>query len=389
MPTAPPRKGLLDRLAPLAGTLYWVLVAFIVIESQREAWMDFDGPADARARVAVLAAIGTATLLFCRRLPLLSMLTASVVVLLLTSDDARTVVYFPTFAVAICGYMLGRHGNDRELAIGVTVSAGFVLTSELLDAYASSVGNIFAILLLSILAPAGLGRAARERAVVHEALCERAAADAADRQLVAEQALLDERTRIAGELHDVVAHALSAMIVQAGGARMQIDRDQEKAAAAFSAVEQTGRDALFEIRSLLGVLRSSADADALEPQPSVEGLPLLISRVSAAGLPTELDVRGDARELTPGTSLAAYRVVQDALRAARDDGGATSARVIVDWTAPGDLRLRVRDDGATERPVLPARERVLLYGGDLRSGRGGRSGAEHELSVRLPTGVAS
>ena len=137
----------------------------------------------------------------------------------------------------------------------------------------------------------------------------------------------EERTRIAGELHDVVAHALSAMTVQAAAARRLTERDPEKAAVAFATVEHTGREALTELRRLLGVLRREDEELALAPQPSLAHIGGLASRVTSAGLPVALSISGEPRPLPAGVDLTAYRVVQEALGGARDRGQAGRAEV--------------------------------------------------------------
>ncbi len=154
----------------------------------------------------------------------------------------------------------------------------------------------------------------------------------------------EERTRIAGELHDVVAHALSAMVVQAAGARRLAERDPARAADAFHAVETSGREALDEIRRLLGVLRREDEDVALAPQPSLRHVSSLLRRIEAAGLPVELAVEGEERDLPLGLDLTAYRVLQEALGSALEDGHAAHARVRLNY---GDAHIEVEviDDG--------------------------------------------
>jgi signal transduction histidine kinase len=200
--------------------------------------------------------------------------------------------------------------------------------------------------------------------------------------------MLEERTRIAGELHDVVAHALSAMVVQASAARRLVPRDPERAQAAFASVEVTGRDALTEIRSLLGVLRREDEDLALAPQPSLAHVSSLVKRTAAAGLPVDLHVEGDARPLPAGIDLTAYRVLQAALGGALEHGGAGRAEVTVRYGAER-VEVEVFDDGSGDgdaRLLLGARERVALYGGDLESGP---SAGGHSVRARLPVGAAT
>ncbi len=202
------------------------------------------------------------------------------------------------------------------------------------------------------------------------------------------RAVEEERRRIAHELHDVVAHSLSLMVVQAGGGRRVLPSDAERARQAAAEIERTGREALLEMRRLLGVLRRPDQPAERAPNPTLEALPALIDRLRATGLPVQLRVDGRPRELPAGLGLAAYRVVQDVL----DDVGriAPGARttVILGWS-PDALEIDVRDD----RPEVPmaagagpalvgVRERVAAHGGLVRSGQ--LDGGGHEVAVRLP-----
>jgi signal transduction histidine kinase len=200
----------------------------------------------------------------------------------------------------------------------------------------------------------------------------------------AERAVLEERSRIAGELHDVVSHALSAMTVQASAARRLAERNPDAARGAFAAVETTGRDALTELRRLLGVLRREDEELALAPQPSLAHLETLARRSQAAGLPVELTVRGDSpQQLSVGVDLTAYRLIQAALRAARDEGRAGRARVAV-YFAPDAVSVVVADDGraGAVRSLLGMRERVTVYGGDLAAEPSPAGG--HVVRARFP-----
>jgi len=135
------------------------------------------------------------------------------------------------------------------------------------------------------------------------------------------QAASDERARIARELHDIVAHSMSVMVVQAGGARRILDRDPGRALEAASRIERTGREALGEMRHLLGVLGTADQPAARAPQPTLAEIGELVTRARAAGLPTVLEVRGTRRPLAPGLDLAAYRIVQEALTNALKHAG--------------------------------------------------------------------
>ncbi len=234
--------------------------------------------------------------------------------------------------------------------------------------------------------PILLGRVLRNRSQLNATLREKAERLRRERADQAEQAAIEERTRIAGELHDVVAHAMSAMVVQAGGARRLAEKDPERARAAFGAVEETGREALTDIRRLLGVLRREDEEIALAPQPSLRHLDSLVRRTHAAGLPVTLEIEGEERPLPPGVDLTAYRLVQSALGGALDHGAAGQAAIAVRYR-PDGVDLEVSDDGDGVRPLDGVRERVSLYGGQLHAGR--RRGGGHRVRARLPVGGAS
>jgi signal transduction histidine kinase len=198
------------------------------------------------------------------------------------------------------------------------------------------------------------------------------------------RAVVDERARIAGELHDVVAHSLSAMTVQAGAAHRLAAGGHAGARDAFAAIERTGREALDELRRLLGVLRREDAELALAPQPSLRHAESLVRRMTAAGLPVRLSVEGEATELPAGIDLTAFRLLQEALTGALDSGSAGRAEVRLRYAADA-LELEVADDGTDARTrALPGmRERVAVHGGQLSATR---RPAGHAVRARLPLG---
>jgi signal transduction histidine kinase len=299
-------------------------------------------------------------------------------------------VYAAFFGVLFLLFSFGLHEpRGRVLLIGVVFVFACDNLALAIDAYPSTVVDaIFGGFVIAG-GPILLGRVIANRSRLNAALLEKAERLRRDRADQAEQAAAEERARIANELHDVVAHAMSAMVVQAGGARRLAEKDPARARAAFAAVEETGREALTEIRRLLGVLRHQDDEIALAPQPSLRHLAALVARVRAAGLPVRLEVDGDARELPPGVDLTAYRLVQEALEGAMSQGAAGSADVVVRYR-PDGIDVEVFDDGAGgEGPrALPGvRERVSLYGGQMHAGR--RRSGGHAVRARLPVGGAA
>ena len=227
----------------------------------------------------------------------------------------------------------------------------------------------------------------RNRARLNRALHSRAERADREREAAADAAALEERTRIAGDLHDVIAHALSAMTVQAAAARRMAERDPARAEASFAVVETTGREALTELRRLLGVLRRDDEELALAPQPSLAHVSTLIQRATASGLRVELRIDGEPVALPAGIDLTAYRLVQEALRRAREGGRAARASVRVTY-ATAEVRIEVVDDGAPEdRRLLGLRERVAVYGGELKAAAAEDGG--WRVAARLPVGATA
>jgi signal transduction histidine kinase len=246
--------------------------------------------------------------------------------------------------------------------------------------------NVAAVIFFALVfgGPWVAGRAIRHRRLREQRL-EREKAEA-------EAAIVEERGRIARELHDVVAHSISVMVLQARGGRRTIDADPGEAREAFDVIEGTGHQALEEMRRLLGMLRTSDEELALAPQPSLEQLETLVAQVRGAGLPVEVVVEGEPAQLPPGVDLSAYRIVQEALTNALKHAGPARARVTVRY-GEDELELEIADDGAgtgdgggSGHGLIGMRERVSFYGGDLHAGR--RAGGGYALRARLPLGTA-
>jgi signal transduction histidine kinase len=206
-----------------------------------------------------------------------------------------------------------------------------------------------------------------------------------ERDVAAREAVAGERARIARELHDVIAHNVSMIVVQAGAERRVVEEGATHEV--LATVEQTGRSALTEMRRLVGMLRSDAD-DSLAPQPGLDDLVTLAGQVRDAGLPVELRVEGERRALPAGIELSAYRIVQEALSNALTHAGDAHAEVHVRY-AQDSLELEIVDDGRAPASaagdghgLVGMRERVALYGGRLDAGR--RAGGGFAVHVLLP-----
>jgi signal transduction histidine kinase len=293
----------------------------------------------------------------------------------------------PFFWMLLAGYTWGRHTGGARLWAGGAFAAGMIVVNSAVDDYNDDLTSYLSSVCLIAIAPILFGQALRNRARLNGALHQRAERVERERAAAADAAALEERTRIAGDLHDVVAHALSAMTVQAAAARRMAERDPARAEASFAVVEHTGREALTELRRLLGVLRREDEELALAPQPSLAHVSSLIQRAGAAGLRVELRVDGEPVQLPAGVDLTAYRLVQEALRRAREGGGAERATVRVAY-ADGEVRIEVVDDGAAEdRRLLGLRDRVAIYGGELKTAA--PEGGGWRVAARLPVGASA
>src|SRR5215218_1337780 len=298
-------------------------------------------------------------------------------------DNVAGPYFANMFVTFTAGYVL----EGRRLWTAAAIASAISLLSTVADDYANEAGDFVFAVGLGVGGPLLLGQLLRNRTRLNQALHDKAVRVEGERARETEAAALEERTRIAGELHDVVAHALSAMTVQAGAARRLAEREPAGAASAFAAVEHTGREALTELRRLLGVLRKEDEELALAPQPSLAHVDGLAQRATAAGLPVALTVAGAPRSLPAGVDLTAYRVVQEALGRARNGGSAGRADVIVTYGA-AEVAIEVHDDGGTDgRALLGMRERVTVYGGELSTAA--LDGGGWRVTARLPVEPAA
>jgi signal transduction histidine kinase len=285
--------------------------------------------------------------------------------------------YAATMVPVLLGYFaVGRHSAGVRVAAVVAVLT--IVGVNLGERSGSADDWVFPFVLVGA---AGLtGRALRNRALVAAELAERTERLALEHDLRAAEAAHAERRRIARELHDVIAHTLSVMVVQAGAARRTVGRDVDRAEEALVTVEATGRAALHELRRLLGFVGEAPGDAPLGPQPTTADIARLVRRAGAAGLPTRLDVQGTPGPLPAGAEVAVYRIVQEALtNALKHAGHGATATVRLRWLDDA-LELEVADDGggAAVRAgaVLPGgghglvgmRERVALYRGEVEAG---------------------
>jgi signal transduction histidine kinase len=285
---------------------------------------------------------------------------------------------------------LGLYAKHQNLAWVIVLASSIVISLEFGRGQTSTLpipGAVLPFVLLGAAFLAGREIASRQRQAdqqrerAHQLEQERAEAVAA--------AAETERRHIARELHDVVAHSVSVMVVQAGAARKVMDEKPDAARESLLAVEASGHEAMAELRRLLGVLsENGSEAPPLAPQPGMAGLDALIARVKEAGLPVELRVEGRPEALPPGVDVAAYRIVQEALTNALKYAGGAGTEVVVRYT-PDGLEIEVIDEGTISTPadgigrgLAGMQERVALFGGTVEAGRRPERG--YAVVARLP-----
>ncbi|GAA4517962.1 sensor histidine kinase [Actinoallomurus oryzae] len=345
---------------------------------------------------AVLMSVVVMSLTLRRRMPV------PVMAFTLAGNVLLTVLgYVPTLgaglACLVALYSVASHrGLGTSLPVGVLALVTYLITMAAQGhTFWQAVSN-------AVLFTGGwwIGRSLRLRRAYLDELEARARRLERAREADSRAARAEERSRIARELHDVVAHHVSVMTVQAGAARRILHRDPEAVQDALSTIEQMGRTALGEMRRLVGVLRTEAEParSELSPQPGVNDVSGLVEQLRETGLQVQLWIEGESRSLSPGVDLAAFRLVQEALTNTLKHAGPQARAWVRIQYADRQLEIEVEDDGrglvaGLGRPggggnghgLMGMRERVALYGGDLRIGP--RSGGGFEVRARFPLEV--
>jgi signal transduction histidine kinase len=331
------------------------------------------------------------TLLWRRRAPLVTLLIA-VAVLGIQANffDPPNQPPLSTFIILLVAfYSAAVYGEGRHAVIGAAVA--LVLEIVIIDIprflAGANPGDIIPSWILYVVLWL-TGRTIHQRRLQAVELEGRAAQLEIEREEKARAAVAEERSRISRELHDVVAHSVSVMVVQAQAAQRLLEGEQQGPRQALVSIETTGRQALTEMRRLLGILRRTDAELALAPQPSLGHLDALIEQVREAGLPVELRIEGEAEPLPPGVDLSAYRIVQEALTNTLKHAGPSHAQVVIHYRAD-ELELEITDDGTGNgkgggagQGLIGMRERVTLYGGVFESGR--RESGGYLVRARLP-----
>jgi signal transduction histidine kinase len=355
--------------------LDWAVAALLTVTLELEVWVT--GPVDHAWVVALLGPLVTLAVAVRRRYPAAAGIGAGLLADLFAGVWGPPSLVSYGLAWMCCMYAFAVWARPRWFAAGlVMVSAGGLISAlgpvTLKSSVQFTVVSTVVILLVNRLV------GDRER---------RAQIAEREGDLAGREAVVEERARIARELHDVIAHHVSMIVLQAGAERRVLDKSDSSAHEVLETIERTGRSALTETRRLLGMLRG-ADDQPLAPQPKLGDVPLLISQVREAGLPVDLWVDGEQRELPAGIELSAYRIVQEALTNALKHAGDAHARVSIRYR-PESLEIEVADDGDGNgsghgggHGLVGMRERVALYGGRLDASR--KPGGGFVVHVTLP-----
>lgn len=341
--------------------------------------------------VNATAALLFGGLLFLRgRLPLIPLAFGAALIAVPTFNELANSGVLAVGVIAClysCGSRTERIVSLGGLGIGLAAIPLSIVTSS-----GGFSGNDTFWVTLIVLAPWAAGRLVRGMRDRARLLERRNVHLETEQEMAAARATAEERIRIARELHDVIAHTLSLIVVQARGGRRMVHRGRlDETLDAFDTVEHAAQRALNEMRRLLGMLREDEDEHAFAPPPSVTRLPDLIRELAEAGLHADLVIEGEPHDLPAGIDVSAYRIIQEALTNALRHSGSSRARVLVTY-ARDRLELEVLDEGqgatdtaASGHGLIGIRERVAIYGGDFQAGT--RPGGGYVLRACLPLAV--
>jgi signal transduction histidine kinase len=366
------------------ATLDLALALGLIAVAEVEAWL---GPTTRpRWLHALIAFAVVASLVWRRRfpLPVLALVLAGLFLL----DPGGTLSLFA--AVVIAAYTTGAELDPPRAWLGLALA---VIPFWFAFAIADSTPSDFVAPAVLYGGAWGLGRVVRERGRRADELATRVSALERELDEKAKAAILEERARIARELHDVVSHSISVIAIQGQAVRRRLGPGHERESEDLRALETTARQAMAELRRLFGVLRADGERVSLAPQPGLDQLEALVEEARATGLRVELQVRGGRVPLPPGVDLAAYRIVQEALTNTRQHADPTRAAVEVRF-GECDLELLIEDDGRDGQAVgnggghglVGMRERTALYGGTLEAGPGASGGFRVRASLPFREG---
>ena len=293
----------------------------------------------------------------------------------------------PLLWIFISLYTVARYYPLRRAALSGLIALTMFVTTLFTD----TSDWFFGLVVLG--GPWLVGRAIRASVTETEELSVQMSVLERRREAEVAAALADERARIARDLHDVIAHSVTVMLVQAGAAQEVLDRDPARAGASLSIVQEAGRQALTEMSTLLGMLREDSGELGLSPQPGVDQLGTLVCQFSGTGVSATLEVIGESRSLPPGVQVSIFRVVQESLTNIRKHSSARQVRVCLTYDSDSVAVQIVNDGSATgsgqggQRGIVGMRERVEIYGGSLDAGP--LPGGGYRVRATVPVGRAS
>ena len=375
---------------------YWVdaLIGLLAVAGALELVVARNSPSDPPTELwlsVLLLAVLVAPIFARRRFPFGGPAAYWVLATAITFYDGLLIPFIGSLGVVglATAFMLGNLRNGMKAGFGLAVVTVSIVTVVYNIPGPTTTSNyVFISLRFAVAWLAGY--ALRERAEQAAAAEERAIRAEREREAAARVAVAEERARIARELHDIVAHAVSVMVLQVGAVRHKLPDELAPDRDALTGVERAGRMALAEMRRLLSAMRHDGEEMELVPQPGLDGLDSLLDEIERAGLPVELHVDGQPFPLPRGIDLSAYRIVQEGLTNALKHAHASDADVIVRYR-PDELAIEVRDNGqgtATSdglgHGLVGVRERVKIYGGEMSAGTSADGG--FVLSTRLPIG---
>jgi len=343
-----------------------------------------------RGVLAVLVLFVTLPLAVRRRRPAWTLLLSSgaLVLAALLVTHSKGVPLGVFFAMLLAFYSVGAHSDDRRSPLVGAVALAAIAAADVARPGTFTAGGTRPAAWLAFAIAWLVGRDLRRRRQRVAELEDRAAALEREREEEARSAVAEERGRIARELHDVIAHNVSVIVVQAQAGPHLLD-DSDRVRNVFRAIEASGRDALAELRRLLGILRSEDEQLAIGPQPGLDSLKSLLEHVRASGLPVELRIEGEPMHLPAGIDLSSYRIVQEALTNVVRHAEDATAEVVIRYREHA-LELHVVDDGrgkatninGSGHGLIGMRERVALFGGTLETGP--RDGGGYAVHALLP-----
>lgn len=360
------------------------LAALLAAFGLAELWLVHVGPKSIAVPGTAVAGLA---LSFRRRAPLL---TVAAVLGAIAAESLLGVSLqkpdSPLLMALVAVYTAGAYLSLRDAVAGLALAIAGIGASFA----GSSTNGHSDFAFTSVVVTAGwlVGRGMRGRVTQTAALAERAQRLEQEAEAERAVAIAEERRRIARDLHDVIAHSVSVMVVQAGAAEDLLDRGQAGVREPIRAVQETGRGALVEISRLLGLLREDGAELGLAPQPRLDELPELVAQTEAAGLPVDLRIEGTPRPLPLGVDLSVYRIAQEALTNARRHSGGARARVVLRYN-DDTVELAVENDGVAStnghrggHGLIGMRERVAVFGGTLEAGPSREGG--FRVVARLP-----